>query len=347
MKNLIIILLIFSFQANGKIKNSRGKQLNKIKNLNYKLSEQNSKVLKIAAEITTLEKKLGKSNNLYLKKMEQLKEIRQRLEEASKELISNKDSAVESYNSSQKIYEQYLLSNVDDVEIVEDMYEGEVLDEALGREIDSLKDILQENENLNKQVNFLKNKVSQLKKDEDSLYKLIMELESKKKQRAEVYIKEISLKQQLENDLETRKRAFKKTKRKKLKHIKTVKSDLLFGLPMKKFTKSKIGKKGITLFYKGKQSVLSTADGKVVYSGKLSTYGNLVMIEHNNKLRSVILGDYEIKVKKNDKVKAGQVIGTGAGKLDEKKSVYFELRKNNDAQKTIQWLNKQSLDRII
>src|SRR5690606_22476463 len=83
------------------------------------------------------------------------------------------------------------------------------------------------------------------------------------------------------------------------------------------------------------------AEGTVVYVGGLSTYGNVVMIDHGNDTRTVVLGPFTPATEKGRKVRAGDKIGSmaSAGRL------YFEVRKQNVAQDTLPLVDKGALAR--
>jgi hypothetical protein len=104
-------------------------------------------------------------------------------------------------------------------------------------------------------------------------------------------------------------------------------------------------KKGVTFTFQGKNEVRATKSGKIVYTGALANYGNVVMIDHGKEIRSVILGQFDFLVKNGDHVKDSELIGytksrasngLGDGKI------YFEVRKNNLAQNTYLLLDKKS-----
>ena len=87
--------------------------------------------------------------------------------------------------------------------------------------------------------------------------------------------------------------------------------------------------------FRKSQPVYTTKPGKVIYSGTLSTFGNVVVIDHGKEMRSVILGDFKVDVKKGAKVQIGQVLGYARLRSGEEGKVYFEVRKKNKVYKTI------------
>ena len=96
--------------------------------------------------------------------------------------------------------------------------------------------------------------------------------------------------------------------------------------------------------FRGRHPVLSTHDGEIVYSGELSTFGNVVMIDHGDETRSVILGDFIPKAEQGTRVKVGDVVGYTSERLQQGQ-IYFEVRKNNTVANTIQLMDSNSLDK--
>ena len=86
--------------------------------------------------------------------------------------------------------------------------------------------------------------------------------------------------------------------------------------------------------------------GKVVFAGDLASYGQVVLIDHGNDLRTVLLGRMDIKVKKNDSVNDGDILAYTQNDSKEDQNLYFEVRKKNTAQNTILWLESNGVSKI-
>ena len=64
---------------------------------------------------------------------------------------------------------------------------------------------------------------------------------------------------------------------------------LNFSLPLSKFEKIQKDKNGgVNLYVRSDREILSPEAGTVMYTGKLSTYGNVVVIKHQNDYQSII-----------------------------------------------------------
>jgi len=76
-------------------------------------------------------------------------------------------------------------------------------------------------------------------------------------------------------------------------------------------------------------SIYALTDGEVIYSGWMSGYGNVVMIEHGS-LTSVYGHNSSLVVKVGQKVKGGQLISySGNTGLSSGPHLHFEMRKEN------------------
>jgi septal ring factor EnvC (AmiA/AmiB activator) len=112
-------------------------------------------------------------------------------------------------------------------------------------------------------------------------------------------------------------------------------SDESFSSPLEDYFDVSFKDKGLTFKFKGLNQIFASKKGRVVYTGSLSTYGNVLMIDHGNNTRSVILGDLEITVKKGEEVKKGAIIGHTKGDTSKEGNLYFEVRNKNIVQNTI------------
>ena len=72
------------------------------------------------------------------------------------------------------------------------------------------------------------------------------------------------------------------------------------------------------------------ADGKVIFSGNsLRSYGNLVIVKHNNSFISIYAHNSKNIVKEGDVVKRGQKISEMGNSEADRVKLHFELRKNS------------------
>jgi len=335
MKKFAIILMIFSLNQSyaGKMK---------ISQLKDKISNQSSTINKLAAEIRDVEEKMALSNEDYLKKIKDIESKEKNLQELKYSLTDSSKMIHDEYLLSQKALNEYLLE-ASDTDNDQYLISKKLYSEVLMQKMKDLKSAEEESEKILASIKKNENDLSEMKNTEQNLYALMLELESKKKDIGTNYLtlKEKHDKNQtiLEREL-SRIRAKKVVKAQPTKTI-TNELDLIgFQMPITKFSSIKNGKKGITFKFSETTPVKSPAAGKIVYSGELASYGKVVMVDHGDDVRSVLLGDIISKVKKGDSVQAGEMIGYTVSDPGLTKSLYFEIRKKNIAQDTSMILSK-------
>jgi murein DD-endopeptidase MepM/ murein hydrolase activator NlpD len=97
---------------------------------------------------------------------------------------------------------------------------------------------------------------------------------------------------------------------------------------------------GIDFVLAAGNSVYATADGVVVNASKKSDYGNLVVIQHNNKLMTSSAHLERMLVKAGDKVESGQLIGlVGSTGLSTGPHLHFEVLHDGKAVDPVPYLN--------
>ncbi|WP_413285179.1 peptidoglycan DD-metalloendopeptidase family protein [Vibrio sp. MA40-2] len=99
------------------------------------------------------------------------------------------------------------------------------------------------------------------------------------------------------------------------------------GRIIKKFSVGEQGNKGIDIAGQRGQSIVSTASGKVVYSGNaLRGYGNLIIVKHNDNYLSAYAHNERLLVSEGQNVKAGQKIATMGSSGSNSVRLHFEIR---------------------
>lgn len=97
---------------------------------------------------------------------------------------------------------------------------------------------------------------------------------------------------------------------------------------------------GINISSSAGTPVKAANSGRVVYTGNsLKSYGNLVIIKHDNGLLSAYAHMNSVNVKKDQQISKGQTIGTvgSTGKVTSPQ-LYFAIRKGKDAKDPMQFL---------
>ena len=104
-----------------------------------------------------------------------------------------------------------------------------------------------------------------------------------------------------------------------------------------KFSKS--GGKGINIQGRRGQPVISSAPGRVVYSGSgLRGYGKLIIIKHNSRYLSAYAHNQELQVGEGDIVKAGQQIAQMGNSESRVVKLHFEIRRDGKPVNPLQHL---------
>ena len=111
-----------------------------------------------------------------------------------------------------------------------------------------------------------------------------------------------------------------------------------FGRQKDKQFASFIVHNGINIRVRTGVSVRSVFDGKVLYTGELEGYGNLVIIGHGKDYHSLYGHLNRISVKQNQMVQTGDIIGLSGdtGSLIGE-TLYFEMRKNGKPIEPVRW----------
>jgi murein hydrolase activator len=111
-----------------------------------------------------------------------------------------------------------------------------------------------------------------------------------------------------------------------------------FGRKRVKEYESYIVYNGINVRAKKGTPVQAVFDGKVLYTGELEGYGNLVIVGHGKEYHSLYGHLDNIKVAANKVVRTGEVIALSgdSGSL-EGETLYFELRKNGKPIEPVRW----------
>lgn len=110
------------------------------------------------------------------------------------------------------------------------------------------------------------------------------------------------------------------------------------GKVVKTFKSGDTSRKGISIAGKSGYPVSAAAGGKVVYSGNgLISYGNLIIIKHDDDYLSAYAHNQELLVSEGDDVRPSQIIAR-MGKTHGRAQLHFEIRKNGKPVNPLQYL---------
>jgi len=323
LKIVFPFIVIFSFQSVS------GKTL-----LQFK-----QEIMNLGAKVKTLENDVGVKNALYLEKLENAKKIESDIYELEDLLDEAKKNLIIRQNKTTRLIRSMALSLSED-EVTPQKEYFHVL-QLQKHQID------QDLEKLATLDLYLKQKKSTLElvqKESLEIASTLRELESEKKLITESYLEKLELKNQTEMKFQKQKLQMKLSSLKRTDLSTKEIPFLKVKLPIHGFSQMIPSPKGVTLKFQDSQTLYSPKEGKVIYHGELASYGRVMMIDHGQDIRSVLLGPFESSLQKGDQVQSDQPIGFI--KAQTTNSLYFEIRKRNIAQKTINWIDELSFSKI-
>ena len=259
-----------------------------------------------------LEEKMNQNNKKYQLEMEKKEELEERLNEIKKEKVHLEGQMDISRKELISLVEAGLISSVGQGESQTEV----ILDQAIRKKMEMMKKDLDELKKLTERYLDMEELLFSRLRSAGYLADTLFELEQRR------------------SDLLGKKRSIAK------KREKARKDRMKFTSPMKSYEGLHYSDKGITYRFGKKEKVMATKKGKVVHSGSLAPYGNIVMLDHSGGVHSVILGDFLPTVKKGVFVKREDLLGETAGHPG---LVYFEVRKNNNIQNTALLMDQRFL----
>lgn len=330
-----------------------------------KLEAQNRELALLSKEVNNVEISIGMNNKKYYK----LAEDRTRLEESLTNAKRNADfdglNLKKNYNHVRSLLMGVLLNKLENTENSSDMLARKIMISKLQERLTDLDGMMKSNKSLQGEVERLNEKLNESMATEKELLGLMGELEERKKElKSDLELKNkstLDMKTKLDEEKNkmamNQKSQLARQTREKLAPVQITEEIRIpsqplnageYYPPLYNYHNLEYQKKGVTFNFVGKNEVRATKAGKIVYTGALASYGNVLMIDHGNDTRTVLLGQFDYAVKNGDVVKDSQVVGytnprsnSGLGEG----RIYFEVRKNNLAQNTYMLLDKKSLAR--
>lgn len=336
MKFSLLLLLILTLDAKASVSRKAGDEL----------ARYRSEVMELGARLSSLEKEIGAKNNLYLSSIDQIKRFEGDIALYRGRLVEIRSQLEKAKEENKKILQSYLLESENEAT---ELWQRRVHLELLKTAQNKIRTKEEELVSFEKKVAEFDTTLAELRKNEEELASVIGELESRKKVTMEKYMGKVEAKKTAEARVQKAKLSSR------LNQVRTKLSDApviaarperTFGRPVDDFVSYKSSEKGVTFHYNSIQPVKAVGEGKVVFAGDLASYGQVVLIDHGNDLRTVLLGKMSVKVKKNDTVKNGDILAYTVKDSAEAQNLYFEVRKKNTAQNTILWLEPGVVSKI-
>ncbi len=310
------------------------------------LARYRTEVLELGARLSTLEKELGAKNNLYVSSLELIRQFEGDIKLYRDELSKKREEVRTAQEENRRILQSYLLQSVNETT---EPWQRKVHLELLRRAQEKLRQSETELSGYDAKVAEFDQKLLDLRRNEEELASVIAELEARKKVVMASYLSRVERKKQAESQVQSTKLASRiAAVKKELSGAPVVQSkpDRIFSRPVDDYMSFTPSPKGVTFKYSATQPVKAVGGGKIVFAGDLAAYGQVVLIDHGNDLRTVLLGRMDIRVKKDDTVGSGDVLAYTRNDTREPQNLYFEVRKKNTAQNTILWLDQKGVSKI-
>ena len=328
MAKIILLCLVFSWPLYSSVSDV------KLKILKKRLTSQGKKITSIVEEINLIEENLSKNNNKVIDILNRRKNIEDKVYKLKKRNESLKHKFSKMNMSIEKALKVMALKKINDSSKAEDRIITAILEKSLNQTLVKMNSVQTEIKKSQKDLKVLEKTVIEYIQAEKSISEMINKLEKDKKTLAANYIESKKKKSDIKNRLFNLKKKFiYKTIIKKLARYRS---------PIK-FPKSlEYKNKGVTYNIASDQDVYAVADGTVIHTGTVGSYGNVVMVEHKDSIQSVTLGDMRVNVKKGQKVKTGQLIGRTiyySGKIGK---VYIDLREKKKVLDTYSLIDKST-----
>lgn len=322
---------------NSNFKNIAAIQKN-YKKLNKEFNESKNSLFSI-------EKNLSSSNKEYLRSLKNSQIIYQELLKIDDRLQKNTVALVSEKEKIKSLIKLLVINEIDSNSTDEKLIESKLINEILKKLQHETKELTKIVEHLNFESQKLRGNFEDLKKNQFTLLDSIRNLESEKIAVSNKYLfikkERDEMKGLIERDrIKRKKRMRKALASKKSKKVRNSAVSFKVPSPLESFTKIEESKNaGITYEFTSEAPIKSPANGVVNYVGRLANYGKVIIIDHGKEIRSVFLGEFSPKVKQGKKLSIGEIIGYTKLTKSEEGKLYFEVRKKDVAQKTIDWLD--------
>jgi murein DD-endopeptidase MepM/ murein hydrolase activator NlpD len=294
-------------------------------------------VRSLKSKIRRLENKLNKNNNKYIRTVKRRQAIDLEIFEIERSLQSAITHLEEKQLKLDKEYKLLLLNSLEDL-TTEDLMTKKIVLNRIRKDREEINAQLSNQRKLKKRSSLLRSQFASVIEVEKELYSLVQRLESDKQDYVKTYMKasekSVTLRAKLKK---TKKRRVVKKKKKQKRPSRNTYAKRDFVHPVEKYVTLEHDQKGVYYIFKETSDIKVSKSGTVVHVGTLANYGNVVMIDHGNELKSIFLGSLISNVSKGDRVEAGSIIGETRKSVNQNVmgKVYFEVRQKNKVQNTI------------
>lgn len=333
-----------------------------LSDLRKRLQDQEKSVGKLTGNMMQLEKEIGKGNERYMKVLQKRRDVENGLFDIKNTLKKYEQELTEKQLKANKLLAVAVMSSLDKNEDAALLLSRKFAIENLKKDLGEIKSLWERNKELTAQMEEFKVRYEEYLTVETELATLLNNIEAQKREVQENYQEELERKNLLKQKVDHLSTVAQNAPKPKVTAtpnskiavpavtvskeviMPAVSVEGLFSSPLKVVEKIEAQRRGeVLLKFKESQAVLAPRDGKVMHSGELSTYGNVVVIDHGQEIISVVFGPFLPKPQRGTQVKAGDVIGQVSSKKIGNGSIYFAVRKKNTVQDTIKLLDQKTL----
>lgn len=308
-------------------------------NLKNVFQERIKEIKSLETSLSSLETELSSQNAEYINTLKARQELEDNLATIQNDLKIQATEIDKKLEKLSKLAKSLLLQKIDDNPA--SLLSTNVLQKCIKKETDTLKQKKIEMELLQKDSIALQERLSKYKETESVLMETLNRLEAEKEEYAKKYItaneEKNSIKQKLAN---VKVKTFIQSKKTTINpalnpdYISPVENYV--GFEQKQ-------NNGVSFQLTNTQPIKNPKDGKILFVGDISPYGNVVMVGHDNQSLSVLVGDFVPTLAKGDTVKSGEIIGYAKVNSGLSAKLDYEIRYKNIIQDTSGLLDKKTL----
>lgn len=314
---MLAIMIFFTPCVYGNLKN--------LKVIKAELSSTDHAIKVQKNELLRVENDLGSKNKTYLTTINIKRKIREEIYKIDGRILELEKNVNIKEEQLSSIMMQFLASNMGDHDDIYAEVEKALILDGLKEEVEKFQDMKNIFSNLKEESSELTKNLREYEIAESDVFQLIKELEKEKSLRFEKLT------------LSSEKRSILKKKLSKIGSKKKKASGSRMGkrmdtsefIPLAKLINWEKHKNGVNLVGHHGADLVSPRSGKVIYVGQLSAFGNVMILEHDNNVKSILLGELEAEVSKGQKIKLGQTIGKLRSSKKLPAKIYFEYRLEN------------------
>lgn len=305
--------------------------------INYAKEFKSSKLKlqSITSEINLLERKLNSKNHEFMLSVEKNKKFKKMLNSEEISLAARERELRANIFKIKNLMRKALLSQLDSVDNSDSLIDHKLYLKSLSLKYKESLDLQTLCKSLRKNVENLKAQLIDLDNNQFIVLNLLRDLEKKKQNLSLSYKSERKKKDEFGAQV---------SKNRILKRIKkNTNPQLAMSAPYSNYSKIAHDKKGITYHFSSEGEIKASYAGTISHVGRVGTYGKVIILDHGKDIRSVYFGALTPRLEKGRKVGPGQIIGYTKLNKTQANSFYFEVRKKDVAQKTIDWIDKKTI----